>query len=61
MEYEHSINFTIKAPKKPYWELLGYKSCEDYYKDQHFITKDCTGKYECLSCKEKQCPCLKNV
>lgn len=60
MIYEHSITFQLNAPKKPYWEVLGFKSYQDYVDSIHWIFKGEDGKYHCDKCKENTCPCLTN-
>lgn len=29
-EFEYTVTLTIKKPDKPYWEVFGYKSKEEY-------------------------------
>ena len=53
-----TINFTINAPTKPFYEVFGYKSYDDYYNALHFIAKYEDGTYYCASCKDKECPLL---
>jgi hypothetical protein len=46
---EHSITFSIKKPRKPYWELLGSKTEKEFLDKQHWHYKTFEGDF-CLTC-----------
>ncbi len=45
---EYTIDFSIRKSNKPYWEVLGYKTQDDYYKSLIFMYIDVNGNYNIL-------------